>query len=99
MKYYVEKLDKFFDSAAEAMKAEEMYNKKLAEEKAKKEELANTRKARADEVEKLFADAREAQKKANDALTAFCKDYGAFHKTYKEGETVPSLWDWFLNWF
>lgn len=99
MKFYSEKLDKMFSTAAEVVKAEEAYDKKLAEEKAKKEELANTRKARADEVEKLFADAREAQKKANDALTAFCKDYGAFHKTYKEGETVPTLWDWFLNWF
>ena len=99
MKFYSEKLNKMYDSAAEVVKAEEAYDKKLAEEKAKKEELANTRKARADEVEKLFADAREAQKKANDALTAFCKDYGAFHKTYKEGETVPTMWDWFLNWF
>lgn len=99
MKFYSEKLDKMFSTAAEVVKAEEAYDKKLAEEKAKKEELANTRKARADEVEKLFADAREAQKKANDALAAFCKDYGAFHKTYKEGETVPTLWDWFLDWF
>ena len=99
MKFYSEKLNKMYDSAAEVVKAEEMYDKKLAEEKAKKEELTNTRKGRADEVEKLFAAAREAQKKANDALTAFCKDYGAFHKTYKEGETVPTWWDWFLDWF
>lgn len=99
MKFYSEKLNKMYDSAAEVVQAEEAYDKKLAEEKAKKEELANTRKARADEVEKLFAAAREAQKKANDALTAFCKDYGAFHKTYKEGETVPTLWNWFLDWF
>lgn len=99
MKYYVESLDKFYDTAAEAQKAEEIHQKKLAEEKAKKEELANARKARADEVEKLFAEAKTAQKKANDALTAFCKDYGAFHKTYKEGERIPSVWDWFFDWF
>lgn len=99
MKFYSEKLNKMYSTAAEVVQAEEAYDKKLAEEKAKKEELANTRKARADEVEKLFAAAREAQKKANDALTTFCKDYGAFHKTYKEGETVPTLWDWFLDWF
>ena len=71
--------------------------KKRAEEKAKKEELANTRKLRAEEVEKAFDAVREAQKKANELLEAFCKDYGAYHKTYKEGEQAPSLWDIFWN--
>ena len=99
MKYFSEVLNKFYDSAAEVLKAEEMHEKKLAEEKAKKEELANTRKARADEVEKAYEEANKAYKKANDLLTAFCKDYGAYHKTYKEGEKVPSLFDWFLDWF
>lgn len=99
MKFYSEKLDKMYNSAAEVMQAEEAYEKKLAEEKSKKEELANTRKARAEEVEKAYAEANEAYKKANDLLTAFCKDYGAYHKTYKSGEKVPSLFDWFLEWF
>ena len=35
----------------------------------------------------------------NKLLADFCNDYGAYHKTYKEGETVPSLLDWFVNWF
>lgn len=99
VKFYSDKTQKWYDSAAEAVKAEELHDKKLAEEKAKKEELANTRKARADEVEKAYAEANAAYKKANDLLAAFCKDYGAYHKTYKEGEKIPSLVDWFLDWF
>ena len=99
MKYYVESLNKYFDSEKDALKAEEEHEKKLAAEKAKKEELANTRKARAEEVEKAFTEASEAYKKANDLLASFCKDYGSFHKTSKDGEKVPSLFDWFLDWF
>ena len=108
MKYYSEVLNKFYDSAADVLKAEELHDKKLAEEKAKKEELANARKARADEVERAFKDAQEARKKANEAykkankvLSDFCKDYGAYHKTYKDGEDAPSIWGWFpfTDWF
>lgn len=99
MKFYSEKLNKMFDSAAEVLKAEELHDKKVAEEKAKKEALVANRKTRADEVEKAFKEADEAYKKANKLLADFCNDYGAYHKTYKEGETVPSLLDWFVNWF
>lgn len=99
MKYYVESLDKYFDSEQDALKAEELHEKKIAEEKAKKEALVANRKTRADEVEKAFKEADEAYKKANKLLADFCNDYGAYHKTYKEGEKVPSLLDWFVNWF
>lgn len=99
MKYYSEVLNKFYDSAEDVLKAEELHEKKLAEEKAKKEALVATRKTRADEVEKAFKEADEAYKKANKLLADFCNDYGAYHKTYKEGEKVPSLLDWFVNWF
>lgn len=99
VKFYSDKTQKWYDSAAEAVKAEELHDKKLEEEKAKKEALVTARKARADEVEKAFNEAREAYKKYNDLLTAFCKDYGAYHKTYKEGGEVPTLFDWLLDWF
>ena len=99
MKYYSEVLNKFYDSAAEVLSAEEAHQKKIAEEEAKKKELATTRKTRADEVEKAYKEAAEAKKKADDLLASFCKDYGAYYKTYKEGEKVPSLFDWLLDWF
>lgn len=99
MKFYSEKLNKMYNTAAEVVQAEEAYDKKLAEEKAKKEALVANRKTRADEVEKAFKEADEAYKKANKLLADFCNDYGAYHKTYKEGEKVPSLLDWFVNWF
>ena len=100
IKFYSDKTKDWYNSAADAVKAEELHDKKVAEEKAKKEQLANTRKARAEEVENAFKEVEEAKKKANTLLSEFCKDYGAFHKTYKEGETVPALWDWFpFEWF
>lgn len=99
MKFYSEKLNKMYSTAAEVVKAEEAYDKKLAEEKAKKEALVNARKTRAEEVDKAFNEAREAYKKYTDLLNAFCKDYGSYHKTFKEGDTVPSLLDWFMQWF
>lgn len=98
MKFYSEQLNKFYDTAAEVLKAEEEHSKKLAAEKAKKEELANARKTRAEEVEKAFKVAADAYDKANQLLADFCKDYGAYYKTYKEGEKVPSLFDWFNSW-
>lgn len=109
MKFYSEKLNKMYSTAAEVVQAEEAYDKKLAEEKAKKEELANTRKARAEEVEKALEelekvrekaheDIRVAEEKARKVLADFCKDYGAFHKTYKEGEKIPAFSDWLNDW-
>lgn len=106
MKFYSEKLNKMFDTAAEVVQAEEVHDKKVAEEKAKKEQLVNARKSRADEVKKAFEDAKKAQEKANEAykkanevLSAFCKDYGAYHETFKEGDKLPSWVDLlFSNW-
>ena len=95
MKFYSEKLNKMFDSAAEVMQAEEAYEKKLAEEKAKKEKLANTRKERAEEVKEAYKVASEAYDKANQLLADFCKDYGSYHTTFKGDEKVPSLFDVF----
>ncbi len=82
MKYYSELTKKIYDSENELLEAE----KALTESKDK-------RAARAKEVEEALKVAREAQKKANDLLSAFVKDYGSFKTTMKG--TDPFFWDWF----
>ena len=74
--------------------------KALAERKQKQEELANARKERAKEVEDAFKAAHEAQKKADDLLDKFCKDYReGFHFTVRN-EHPASLFDiFFQNFF
>lgn len=74
--------------------------KALAERKQKQEELANARKERAKEVEDAFKAAHEAQKKANDLLDKFVKDYReGFHFTIRN-EHPASLFDvFFQNFF
>lgn len=81
---------------------EELEKAELAakEENEKKELLKAERKTRADEVEAAFKKVADAQTEANKLLDAFCKDYGAFHKTYRNGEMFPNFFDLFFRpWF
>ena len=100
MKYYSENTRKFYDSEQECAQAEIEYNKKLAAEKAKKEELSNARKMRANEVEEAYKAVLEAQKAYREKLNAFVKDYGSFHMTLKTGEDNPfNLFESFFDRF
>ena len=66
--------------------------KKKAEEEAKRKELAETRKARAKEIE-------DAYKHANELLNAFVKDYGSFHMTIRNQEAPSPFEDLFRFFF
>lgn len=80
MKFYSEKTEMLYDSAEELKEAESQ----LEEAQKKEEEKKQARAARAKEVEDAFRAVGEAQRKANDLLLAFTKDYGSFHMTYKD---------------
>lgn len=100
MKYYSENTREFYDSEQECAQAEIEYNKKLAAEKAKKEELSNARKARANEIEEAYKAILEAKKHYNELLDAFVKDYGSFHMTLKTGDDNPfNLFESFFDRF
>jgi hypothetical protein len=89
MKYYSENTRKFYDSEQECAQAEIEYSKKLAAEKAKKEELSNTRKERAKEIEDAYKAILEAKQNYSKLLSAFVKDYGSFHMTLRTGDGNP----------
>ena len=90
MKYFSEVLNKTFDSEKECLEAENLA--KLAKEKADKEakEKKEKRAARAAEVEQAIKDSAAAQKKAEELLKAFVKDYGSYHTTLKD-VSLPSF--------
>ena len=95
MKFYSEQLSKLFDTQAELETAEEKENAAKRAEEEKKAKLKANRETRAKEVEDAFKTAAEAQKKANELLNAFLKDYGSYHSTLKD---VPvSIWDEFFS--
>lgn len=98
MKYYSEILKKAFDSEKECLAAEEEYEHSIEVAKRKKEELAKERKARAQEVEAALKEVQAAREKYDKLLTAFCKDYGAFHYSWTSENVSPSIFD-FLNCF
>lgn len=95
--WYSEELDKSFETEEACLEAEKEYEKKVALEKAKKEE----RKERAEEVEKAFKDANDAYNNAKELLNKFCEDYGAWHHSIvgtKPATTTPSkIFDLLLN--
>ena len=100
MKYYSENTREFYDSEQECAQAEIEYSKKLAAEKAKKEELSNARKTRANEIEEAYKAILEAKKHYNELLDAFVKDYGSFHMTLKTGDDNPfNLFESFFDRF
>ena len=97
MKFYSEQLSKLFDTQAELETAEEKANAAKRAEEEKKAKLKANRETRAKEVEDAFKTAAEAQKKANELLNPFLKDYGSYHTTLKDAPV--SIWDAFFNLF
>ena len=110
MKYYSEKLNKFYDTAeacenaeVEAAKEEaeekERKERALAEAKAKKEQALAERKEAAEKVETARKAYLEAQKSYKEELEGFCKKYGTYHYSTNNADEIPSLFDWFNNFF
>ena len=109
MKFYSEKTNKLYETVEAAEAAE----KESAEKEAEKTKLAETKKARATEVENAYKAVVEARKQArdiikkaddkyNDLKNNFVKDFGAYHITYsardgKNSITVDDLIDSFFG--
>lgn len=112
MKYFSEKLNKFYDSADDCQRAEfqakEQENlakiqkeKALREEKERKEALAAERKADAEKVEAARKEMEKANKAYKDALSEFIDKHGAYHFTTSNPDEIPSLLDilrYAFNW-
>ena len=89
MKILSEKTGKEYMTVEDCLAAEKEFDKAVAEEKVRKENLAKERKERAAEVEAAYEAILEAQKAYRAKLDAFVKDYGSFHMTVKTGEGNP----------
>lgn len=98
MKFLSEKTKETYATAEECLAAEKAFDEKVAEQKAKEKKLADTRKARAEEVEKAYKASLEANKRYHQVLNDFVNDYGSFHMTYHTKDLEPSSLFNFL-WF
>jgi len=112
MKYYSEKLNKFYDSADACQRAEfeakEKENlakieneRKERELKEKKDKEAAERKAAAEKVEAARKAMVEAQGAYKKELEAFCQKYGTYHFSLNNLEDIPHLFDvlnYAFNW-
>lgn len=110
VRYYSDRLNRFFNTVEEANKAEfeakEKENldkiKREREEalaKEKKEKEAAERKAAAEKVEKTRKEMIAAQKAYKDALSAFVDKYHTYHFSTSDPNEVPTLFDIFENIF
>ena len=82
MKYFSEITNKTYDSVEELEKAEKLVNDKAT----KRKEAA---KIVEDSYKKYVAARKEWQKNLND----FCKEYGAYHTSFKPGENDSDFLD------
>lgn len=99
MKYFSDVTNKVYDTVEELNNEEtKIIEARKAQEAAVAEKKAQ-REARAKEVEEAIKVALDAQKVANDKLQAFCKDYGTFHTSLKNADTILGLNDPFRNFF
>lgn len=90
MKFYSELTKKFYDTADDCAKADEIFQKQLDEAEAKKKELAEQKAARAKEVTDAFKAMREAQKKYDELRNCFVRDFGYFHMSFSDpDQTTP----------
>ena len=97
MRIFSEKTNKEYKTVEDCLKAEKEFDEALALEKAKKQKLAEDKKARAAEVEEAWKAVREANKKYVELKNKFINDYGAFHMTFKDKDdnTWESLFESF----
>ena len=89
--FYSDITHKYYETQEDCLAAEEAVKKAEEEKKAKESKRAE----RAKEVEQAFEEARAADKRAQNLLKEFCKDYGSFHTTLKEPfDTIfQSFWN------
>lgn len=96
MKIISEKTGKEYATVAECQDAEALYDAEVARKEKEKARKNEERSARAKEVEDAYKRVLEAQKEYRHLLNTFCKDYGSFHMTLKDGN---SFFDSFFNIF
>lgn len=93
MKFYSEVTKSFYDSPEECISAEEEVKAKEAAELARKEKLANEKKAREAHLDELSRAVEEAQEAYHKAFKSYLRDYGTFSRSYDgpNGDRLMSL--------
>ena len=110
MKYYSEKLNKFYNTALECEQAEfaakEQENREkiqkereVALAKEKKEKAIAERKAAAEKVDAARKAMTEAQSAYKKELEAFCQKYGTYHYSTSNVKDIPTLFNDIFNLF
>lgn len=97
MKYFSEITNSVYDTEQELIEAEEL----VAKEEEKKEIAKKERADRAKEIDEAIKVAAEAQKKVDELIDEFVRDYGSYHATFKDTNFKPftsPLFDIFFNW-
>ena len=95
MKYVNEYTGASYDNANDCLAAEREFMAKQQKEKYEKEKKAAERKAAADKVEAARKAMNAAQSEYKKALEAFCKDYGTYHTSLTDADSIPFLFDVF----
>lgn len=93
MKFYSEKLNKFFDNDEACLKAEAEFDKKKADEEAAQKKLKEARATRAKEVEDAYKVAADAYTKYVKLRNAFIKDYQSWHMSYTQDFPIDETVD------
>jgi len=91
MKYYSEITKNYYNTEKECVEAEQKIQQQRKEQEAKAKKLVEEKKGRANEVQEAYKALREAQKKYNELKNAFIKDYGYFHMSYYEPDTLGTV--------
>lgn len=110
MKYFSEVTRDYYDTEKACLEAEfkvkeEQNKEKIRRERAereakeKQEKLAAERKARAAEVEEARKAMVAAQKKYQEVLSAFVRDYKTYHYSSTSVDDIPVLFSTFFDWF
>lgn len=108
MKYYSEKTKKYYDVAMDCVKAEEAYDKELAEKekatglaRAEKEKAIAERKEAAKKIEDKIAEYMKLGKEIDKDMNEFTKKYGSFHYSFKDNSNhgFYGIFDYLIDQF
>ena len=99
MKYYSEITKNFYTNEEECLEAERILVEKQKAAEAEKQKIAAERKARAEEIEEAKEAFIAARNRYNELLTKFCEDYGSYHYSVKNSDSINDFVNSFFHLF
>ena len=97
MRYYSDITKRTYDTEAECLKAEKIFNETARKKEEAERKKSEERKNRAQQIEAAREEVAKAKEKYDKLLTDFCRDYGSYHYSITSPMSLSEYFSTLLN--